>query len=687
MNRRTDIRSGAVRRGEWAQHRNFIIGIALVVVGAVLSTVIAVPALANMANTGHLHRASRVGAFAASDCEALVGPTPSHRSFTQALPIPPKVDRRSSSSAVRLIMKAGTHSFSPDLPATRTFGYALDSTATDVYLGPTIEAAKGRPLKVTVTNALGDHPLADVIDTDVMGTEVTDASAPRGTVHLHGAHSEPQFDGLPESTFTPGQSFTYLYGNDQDATGLWYHDHSWGVTRLQVNAGLAGQLWLRDGYDTGRSDNPLHLPSGSFEVPLTIQDRMFNADGSFAYPIGPHCGLAGLPVGHPNQWSPESFGDVATVNGVIEPNLTVSRTVYRFRVLNGSNARFYNMRLARLDAAGNPTQEQITLHQIGTDGGLLDAPAPIAKLRLAPGERADVLVDFSSLPVGSRWRLVNDALAPYPEGGDGEIDQVMQFTVGTSAGPHRRIPSTLRGGEDQPKRLPAVLAPTARAQRGALQATTTRTVFLNEIVNDSTIPDIDGEPVHVMMGNQFYADDATMTPRSEAVEAPAVNSVEEWVIVNTTGDAHPIHLHLTQFRLLNRQNLAVDPGSGETRYLIDALDCGGAGADPENCADGLPFPGSANQGPWPAPSVADYLEGDVVSPIASEAGWKDTIIAMPGTVTRIIVPFGGTASGIPAPFVGDKKNARVQRFVGEYVFHCHILEHEDNDMMSPLVVR
>jgi FtsP/CotA-like multicopper oxidase with cupredoxin domain len=345
------------------------------------------------------------------------------------------------------------------------------------------------------------------------------------------------------------------------------------------------------------------------------------------------------------------------------------------------------MRLARLDKAGNPTTDQLTLHQIGTDGGLLDVPAPLAKLRMAPGERADVLIDFSALPTGSRWRLVNDAQAPYPEGGDGDIAQIMQFTVGKAEGPELRVPYALRGGHGQPARLPQVLEPSAPVRPGALQATTTRTVFLNEIVNDATVPGIEGEPVHVMMGNQFYADEVTMAPRSEQVEAPAVNSVEEWIIVNTTGDAHPIHLHLTQFRLVNRQMLAIDPDSGETTYLIDRLRCGGVDADPANCAQDLPVPAAAGQGPWPAPSVEPYLKGAPIAPIASELGWKDTIIAMPGSVTRIIVPFGGTAAGIPAPFVGDAKNAPIQRFTGNYVFHCHILEHEDNDMMSPLVVR
>ncbi|MEN9644609.1 MAG: hypothetical protein RL238_1278 [Actinomycetota bacterium] len=644
-------------------------------------TAFAVPAIAGWVHaTGetHFHTSgmATVDGAALVDCDA-GGVTPAHSSFTSPLAIPPKVDRRNRTTPVQLVMKSGWHRFSPDLPSTRTFGYALDATATDVYGGPTIEARKGVPLRVEVVNALGDHPLAGVIDTTVMGTEYTDASAPRGTVHLHGAHSEPQYDGLPDSTFAVGEADTYVYGNDQDATGLWYHDHSWGITRLQVVAGLTGQLWLRDKWDTGDTDNPLHLPAGRYEVPLTFQDRTFAADGSFAYPVGPHCGLEGLPAGHPNQWSPESFGDVATVNGVIEPNLTVSRAVYRFRMLNGSNARFYDFTLVQVDASGNPTGVRASMHQIGSDGGLLDAPVAVDELLMAPGERADVLIDFRSLPVGSSWRLLNDALAPYPDGGDGDLPQVMQFTVGRHTGPTTGVPTTLRGGKNRPPRLPAVAGVDDAATKGSLHATTSRTIFLNEIVNDDTLgAGVDGEPVHVMMGNQFYADDATMTPRTQQVESPSVNTVEEWVIVNTTGDAHPVHLHLTQFRVLSRQALAVDPESGETVYLTEAL-----------AGTGLPFPAAAGNGPWPAPSASPYVEGDPWAPAANEAGWKDTVIALPNTVTRIVVPFGGTAAGIPAPYVGDKVGATVQRFTGNYVFHCHILEHEDNDMMSPLVVQ
>ena len=659
--------------------------------GAVITGSVAVQAFGGSGGNaaGGIHMAAAAGVV---DCHAAFGPTPAHTSFLQPLPIPTKVDRRDSTTPVHLFMKTGTHVFQAGIPAAKTMGYALSSTATDVYGGPTIEMAKGTPLTLKVTNALGAHPLANFVDENVMGTQAMDAAMPRGTVHLHGAHSEAKFDGLPNSTFSPGHAFTYTYGNDQDATGLWYHDHAWGLTRLQVTAGLAGQVWLRDRYDTGDSGSGLHLPSGQFEVPLTLQDRTFNADGQLSYPIGPHCGISGLPADYPNQWNPESFGDVATVNGAMEPNMNVSKATYRFRVLNGSNARFYHLRLAQLDAAGNPMSTSLPFSQIGTDGGLLNAPVTETDILLAPAERADLLIDFSELAPGTTFRLLNDALAPYPGGGDSTLPQVMQFTVTGRHGVVLPIPTTLRGGRDQPALLPEIVAAGSRPEAGALNAASKRTIFLNEISDDLTNPDplgpsITGEPVHVMVGNQFYGSSSTMQPRTHNVEAPAINTVEEWDIVNTTGDAHPIHIHLTQFRLLNRQAITTDV-NGDTNYVLQRLNCNGADARPNHCvaAPGLPNPEVAGTGPWPAPAPDRYLTGPVSPASGTDLGWKDTIITYPGTVTRIIVPFGGTAAGIPSPYIGDAKGAAVQRFVGQFVFHCHILEHEDNDMMSPMNV-
>jgi spore coat protein A, manganese oxidase len=577
--------------------------------------------------------------------------SPALSPFTEQLSVPTKIDLRAGGTA-KLSMRNGKHKFHADLPATPTLGYApVGVPGPEVYGGPTIEARRGVPATVSVTNSLEAHPLASAMDHTFMGMTDTDETAPRGVIHLHGAHSEPSQDGLPAATIKPGSSTSYRYVNDQEAAGLWYHDHAWGMTRLQVSAGLAGQYWLRDAYDTGRPDNPLGLPTGDAEIPLTLQDRTFNADGSMAYPVGAFCGQE-APAGYPNQWAPESFGDLAVVNGKVTPNLNVARGLYRFRLLNASNARFYRMAIP----------EGLRVYQIGTDGGLLDAPVRLSQLLLGPAERADLLVDLRAAAPGATYRLTNAANSPFsdpmapPEEDEAPLHQLMQLTVTSARGDQTGIPSTLRGGRNQPAALPG------------LRASSTRTVMLNEIAD----PVVD-EPVHGHINNQFYADSTGMRPRSTEIEEPKLNTVEEWDIVNTTGDAHPIHLHLTQFRILNRQ--AFD----EPAYT--------AAVNSHLPAPGLPDPSVSGTGPWPALSANEYLVGRPTSPAANERGWKDTVLAPPGQVTRILVPFGGTAAGIPAPFTGDAKTASVQRFAGTYVFHCHILEHEDNDMMQPYRIR
>ena len=610
-------------------------------------------AVAPMASMPGMTGTSAVGAALTRtnvSCPAPV-PSPVLSPFTERLAVPPRIDLRAGGTA-HLVMTNGSHTFHAGLGPTPTIGYTQAGyTGTEAYGGPTIEARKGIPARLALVNSLRSQPLAAAMDHTLMGMTSADETAPRGAIHLHGAHSEPSQDGLPADTITPGQSNTYRYVNDQDAAGLWYHDHSWGMTRLQVGAGLAGQYWLRDAYDTGEANNPLRLPSGASELPLTFQDKSFNSDGTLAYPVGAFCGTA-APAGYPNQWAPESFGDVAVVNGKATPNLNVARGVYRFRVLNASNARFYHVSF--------PTG--LKVYQIGTDGGLLNAPVRRTDLLMAPAERTDLLVDLRTAAPGSRFRLVNDANAPYssataPAGDDqAPLHDLMQFTVTGARGFQGAIPLTLRGGPGQPAVLPT------------LRPSVTRTVMLNEIAD----PTLD-EPVHVQINNQFYSDSTGMTPRTTQIETPALNRVEEWDIVNTTGDAHPIHLHLTQFRLLSRQDF------NEPAYTADV--------NKRLPAPGLPDPSVSGLGPWPARSAGSYLLGSPTGPAANEQGWKDTIIALPGQVTRIAVPFGGTAAGVPAPFVGDPRSATVQRFAGTYVFHCHILEHEDNDMMQPFRVQ
>jgi spore coat protein A, manganese oxidase len=246
---------------------------------------------------------------------------------------------------------------------------------------------------VEIHNDLGHHPLADAVDTTLHGVTEEDRTSPRTATHQHGGHLPTAADGGPLAVFVPparatleecaseplttmhldgvdvASCFRYVYPNDQEATTLWYHDHAMGITRLNVVAGLAGFYLVRDQFDTGRPGSQLGLPVGDREVPMVIQDRSFRVVGGEAlldYPLAPPAGSPFIP---PDRvWSPEFFGDTPVVNGKAYPYLDVDRGLYRFRLLNGSNARVYRLRLAA------STGTTVPFFQIGTDGGLLDAP-------------------------------------------------------------------------------------------------------------------------------------------------------------------------------------------------------------------------------------------------------------------------------------------------------------------------
>ena len=533
---------------------------------------------------------------------AAPGASPSLAKFVEALPVPPSINA-TGGGTFNIALAAGSHRFHSALPASTTWGYGGAP-----YLGPTFVVRRGVPVTVRATNLLGAHPLAASIDRSLHGPVAADATRPRAALHLHGGHVEARSDGGPEATFTPKATYTYRYANDQEATTLWYHDHALGITRLNVYAGLAGLYLVRDGRDTGQP-GPLGVPTGPYELPIVIQDKQFDGSGKVFYPPAP--------------WVPEFFGDVAVVNGKAWPNLDVRRGIYRFRIVNGSNARFYNLQLS-----GN-----LPFRQIGTDGGLLDAPVTLSRLLLAPGERADVLVDFSGLAAGTKVRMTNDAVAPFPSGrralaaGGAPLPDIMQFTVTSAVGFTGPVPSALRTSP-----LPALPAPAK-----------VRHLSLVEIMDPAT-----GMPVKALLNNLPFD--------TAQVKTPKVNTVEQWNIINTTGDAHPIHLHLVQFRLKSRQPFDV------AKYMAAAYPTLGAGV-------------GADTGPWPAPSADPFVKGPAVGPAANERGWKDTVRANPGEITRIIVPFGGTAAGLAAAYTGS--------FTGDYVWHCHILEHEDNEMMLP----
>jgi len=488
--------------------------------------------------------------------------------------------------------------------STTVWGYGT-ATQAPTYPGRTIEAAVNQPITVRWTNNLVDEfgqPLPHLlpVDTSVHWAEPTDypASGVPIVTHLHGGHSESASDGLPEYWFTPGFAQTgpgwvketYSYENDQRAATLWYHDHALGITRLNVYAGMAGFYLLRDEFDTGQPDNPLGLPAGQYEVPLVIQDRMFTQDGQLYYPAEAEVDEAPEP-----SVLPEFFGDHILVNGQAWPVLDVEPTAYRFRMLNGSDSRFYNLRI------GSGPQ----LQQIGTDSGLLYAPVPLDQLAIGPGERADVLVDFSSF-ADQTIVLRNNARSPFPKGDVVDprtTGQIMAFRVGSTTDAQHQIPNTLLQSPIDP----------------LVQTGPTRSLLLFE-----------GEDkygrLQPMLGT---ADEGGLMWDNPTTEEPQLNSVEVWEIFNSTEDAHPIHLHLVAFQVLSRQKFNADQDF-ETGALDDIR-----------------------------------LLGQPKSPAENEAGWKDTVLMFPGEVTRLIAKF-------------DRP--------GEYVWHCHILSHEDHEMMRRYVV-
>ena len=520
--------------------------------------------------------------------------------FVDPLPVPPTLTT-AGLAADGLTMAPGTHRFSSQMGWTSTWGYGGAS-----YLGPTIEARIGTSVEFTARNHLGRHPLD--IDLGLHGPDAEDVERPRVSLHLHGGYTEEQSDGYPEDTFRPGEDHVYRYAEDQQAGTIWYHDHALGLTRLNVYAGLAGFHLLRD--DEAEDG----LPAGPFEIPIAIQDKRFLVDGDRN------------ELFYPAPWEPEFFGDVAVINGAAWPTTVVARGWYRLRLLNGSSSRIYHLSFA-------PRRPFLL---IGTDTGLIGRPVGLDRLILAPGERADVLVDFGRYAPGTRVRLVNLPLPGYvvsPE--DVAIDELMEFAVGSSVG--------LRGSfANRRVRTFGTLDPRDVVRR--------RTVLLTEIMD----PDTD-EPVMALLNARPWMTDD--------IERPTVNTLEEWEIVNLTADTHPIHLHLVQFQGRERQTIDAE------RYLIDVF--------------GTPVlhPQHVGTGERPYPPAADYLTGRPVALDPWERGWKDTIQAHPGMVTRILVPFGPTASaGVP---FGHRL---ATPFTGRYVWHCHILDHEDNEMMLPYEV-
>jgi len=532
-----------------------------------------------------------------------------------------------------IYMAPGRFRFSSQLPVTApagvftTLGYG-SGPAFFGYLGPTIEATKGRPVVVKYINNLPPlHPLNLSIDPTVPDPLMYPGLQPgRVTPHLHGGFTNPDSDGHPHSWWNaggaqgshyrtlpgalPGEAI-YEYSNDQPAAMLWYHDHAMGITRLNAYAGLAALYFVRDGSDTGLSSNPLGLPAGAYEIPLVIQDKSFNPDGSLFYPT------VGITAVHP-IWMPEFFGDTPVVNGTAYPFHNVEPRRYRFRMVNGSQARFYNL---SFDNGAGP----IPFHLIGMEQSLTPAAVPMTKLLLAPGERADVIIDFAGR-MTQTITLRNNAKAPYPGGRGGEIPQIMQFRVNVPlAGSDTSTPAAALV---LPAVTPLVATPTAP---------------MREIVMKEDVDPVTGLPIDMRLNGKWF--DEAGVPIDEL---PLVNDTEVWQFINLTVDAHPMHLHLVKFQVVNRQPFnAAAYTTAWTAWI-------GAGSPPAT-----------------KPVLSAFFAGAAVPPAPEESGWKDTAKSYPGEILRVIAKFELPA-GVTPP--------------AEYVYHCHILEHEENEMMRPFLV-
>jgi spore coat protein A, manganese oxidase len=564
------------------------------------------------------------------------------------------------------------HQFHPDLNPSRVWGYA-DLNGPHGYLGGVIVAQKNRPVRLRMCNKLpARHPLP--IDTTLDGA---DQGPNRIAVHLHGGLVPWNSDGGPLTWFDPygntGESFAqpggpgwaeYYYPNAQSARLMWYHDHAMGITRLNAYAGLATAYLLRDDLEQALIATGI-IPSR--EVPLVLQDKSF-VDGSDGdYPSGqtgdlwyPYRYEADrwelAPGGQPPVPScvPEFFADSSVVNGAVSPYLEVEQRHYRFRILNGSQARFFNLQLyyatddgfqARLDKPGP------AFVQIGTEGGFLPGPVllnspprPFATdpagnvtgytLLLAPAERADVVIDFSNVPAGARLVLYNDAPAPFPMG-----DPANDYQSG-AAGPDTRnllqfrvVP---RSGARDPFQMDELYRQALKGTRGILPGILALPAAFARVRHLTLNEDFDGYGRLIQKlgtaagGAMAYMDAPTEVARNGALEV--------WNVYNLTGDVHPIHFHLANVQVLWRRP-------------FDA-----------NAWNGSPS--------WTGPSRP---------PDANELGWKETVRMNPGECTSVImkldlpvVPFAVP----PSPRTGGH----------EYVWHCHILEHEEHDMMRPLVV-
>ena len=651
---------------------------------------------------------------------------------------------------------------------TYLWGYTVGGTAPQ-WPGRTVEVKRGTPATVKYVNNLPSNPVLGkylTIDQTIHWANPYGSAmsfqpyyGPIPTVvHLHGGENMSTSDGAPEGWFTNtglhgkgystykgtnANSTVYYYPNGQQATTLWFHDHALGITRTNVLAGLAAFYFIRDQYDTGLANNPLKLPAGNYEVELLVQDRQFDTNGQLLWPDSNNSpslvdGPPSNPKIHP-FWIPEFFGDVNCVNGKAYPYLAVEPRRYRFRFLDASNARFFRMGL--VDASSGATGPAMYL--IGTDGGLLDTPVklagnpepasdgtptPSSRLFLSPSERSDVIIDFAG-QAGKTFTLTNDAQVPFPSGDpldpSDPTRNVMQFKVslplqGTDITYNPATGAPLRGGASQEPKIVRLANPATGAVASGVTVNQKRQLVLFEFESpNSNGGNTADTPVIDLVNNSKWnghTDGGGYKPIPGGVpdqngqgliitELPRVGSTEIWEFLNITEDAHPIHVHLIEFQLLNRQAVQLDSDGEPTPYTnawAAAFPGGtynGEAADgswsPVTYAKGTIIPGYGPPLPYNKPNAdgalggnpafSPFLSGPVIPPNPSEAGWKDTAKVFPKYVNRYIIRWSPQATAVNGVSPGQNLFSFDPTKGPGYLLHCHIHDHEDNEMMRPYI--
>ena len=638
----------------------------------------------------------------------------------------------------------------PALPPTTLWGYHPTQTLggfPQAHLGGIVIAQRGKPTQITFRNHLPSKHILPV-DSSIQGADPS-VTENRTSTHLHGGLVPWISDGGPfafwdangnkgptaigNAVLNPGAAGNeaeYYYPNDQSARLMWYHDHAMGITRLNAYAGIASAYIIRDKFEAALVRDfglPGFVENGGRELPLIFQDKIFQNGEAPANPALPFPGAA---QGKGNLWYPyeydlakwdrdpnapnplpptsvvaEAFGDTMLVNGSAFPKATVDPRRYRFRVLNACNARVLNLQLYEDNGRGQPDFRKPGPHWtvIGTEGGFLARPvnvpsaplttfvdplagrwvdpaAPGGSLIIAPGERLDLVVDLNGKG-GKKYILYNDAPAPFPSGsfdndypnaaGIGDTSVLMRFEVKADSkaiskdAPWLLAPFIPMAGLPEAKidpplagRLAAMPAPllswltatTAPLPIPARHDVTVRRLTLNEGFDASgRLIQMLGTNVAPKAGDfsRPYFDPADPA-LSAATETPAAGATEVWEIANLTGDTHPIHFHLANAQILSRR-------------AFDAVAYANAPAD--SPVTPTYYPNIPARGPEP-----------------TELGWKETVKMHPGEVTTVIMKFN-------LPKVPFTIPASPRTGGHEYVWHCHILEHEEHDMMRTLVVK